>query len=74
MYLNGNWIGKGHADEFSNTASRWETFSFQSTLNLQNGDEIWLQIDGMSIAGAYLYGDFFTQFSGYLLEEKIAVV
>ena len=35
MYLNGNWIGSGMADEVT-TADQYETFSFQST-RLLNG-------------------------------------
>ena len=71
MYLNGSEIAMGVADEVS-TGDQWETLSFQSTLNLQKGDEIWLQIVNLS-TGAYLVGRYFTFFSGHLLEEKIAV-
>ena len=72
MYLNGNFVGSGWADEVG-TIGQYETFSFQSTFNLQTGDEIWLQIDQMS-TGTYLFGYQYTHFSGYLLEEKLAVV
>ena len=47
MYLNGVEIGNGQADEVD-TVFQWETFSFQSTLNLKKGDEIWLEIFEMS--------------------------
>ena len=70
MYLNGNEIGSGVADE-DNTSIQYETFSFQSALNLKAGDEIWLEIAGMS-TGSYLRSGKI-HFSGYLLEEKIAV-
>ena len=70
MSLNSNSIGWGWADEVSN-ATEMETFSFQSTFNLVAGDQIWLEIAYIS-AGAYLRGVFYTQFSGYLLEENIA--
>ena len=43
VYLNGNWIGAGWADEVG-TANQYETLSWQSTMNLKNGDEIWLEI------------------------------
>ena len=46
-YLNGVEIGNGQADEVD-TVFQWETFSFQSTLNLKKGDEIWLEIFEMS--------------------------
>ena len=66
MYLNGNSIGGGHADEVGTT-----TFSFQSTLELKKEDKIWLEIFDMS-TGSYLHGSSSTHFSGSLLEEKIA--
>ena len=72
MYLNGNLIGKGYADE-DNTTGQWEMLSFQSTLNLRKGDGIWLQIGDMS-TGTNLFGSYYTHFSDYLLEENIAVV
>ena len=71
MYLNGVEIGNGLADEVG-TAVQFETSSWQSTVNLQKGDQIWLQISYMS-TGAYLHGNSHTQFSGCLLEEKIAI-
>ena len=39
MYLNGKVLARGNYDEVGN-AEQWETFSFQSTLNLQKGDEL----------------------------------
>ena len=64
MYFKGsNRIGSGVTDGQS------ESFSFPSTLNLQKGDELWLQIDSMSV-GAHLYGYRYIQFSGWLLEEN----
>ena len=42
-----NWIGGGVGDEVG-TAQQFETFSFQWTLNLQEGDEIWLKISLVS--------------------------
>ena len=71
MFLNGNGNGIGRAYE-NGTALQYETFSFQSTLNLVAGDEIWLEISYMS-TGAYLMGGLFTQFSGHLLEQKIKI-
>ena len=71
MYLNGNWIGSGSTDE--GTAGQdetTETFSFQSTLDLQKGDQIWLEISHKT-TGASLRGFKYTHFSGHLLEEKI---
>ena len=70
MHLNGNWIESGLADE-AGTADQYETLSFQSTLNLKKGDEIWLEISHMSTR-AYLRGTYFTHFSGFLLEENLS--
>ena len=47
-------------------------FFQRSTLNLQKGDEILLETYYIS-TGAYLWGNHYTYFSGYLLEEKITV-
>ena len=69
MYLNGNRISAGRADN-GGANGQSETVSFHSTLNLQNGDQIWLEISQMS-TGTYLTGALYTQFSGYLLEENI---
>ena len=65
-------LARGNYDEVG-TAGQWKTFSFQSTLNLQKGDELWLEIYSRSTAEAYLNGAYYTQFSGYLLEENFAV-
>ena len=74
MYWNGNGVGVGYADETgSTTANQYETFSFQSTFNLQKGDDIWLAIDADMSTGAHLFGGGYTHFSGYLLEEKIVL-
>ena len=69
MYLNGNQISAGRADHCGANGQS-DTFSFHSTLNLQNEDQIWLEISQMS-TGTYLTGALYTQFSGYLLEENI---
>ena len=70
MYLNGNFIGRGVGDE-AGTAAQRDTFSIQSTRNIQRGDQIWFAISSMS-TGTYLWGSLYTQFSGYLLEENIS--
>ena len=70
MYLNGNLIGRGSADEYANI-QQLETFSFQSTLNSQKGDQIWLRIYESSRAGASLAASWFTHVSGFLLEENM---
>ena len=62
----------GRADDVG-TDGQYETTSWQSTFNLAAGDQIWLEIYSLS-KGVYLYGNYQTHFSGYLMEEKIAVV
>ena len=71
MYLDGSNIARGNADEIG-TAYQYETFSLQSKLNLQKGDQIWIQIESMS-TGVYLDGLYYTHFSGHLLEESFAI-
>lgn len=70
MYKNGNLIARSHSDEIS-AANQYETLSLQSTLNLNKGDQIWLEIDSL-ISGATLHGYLFNQFNGFLLEEDIS--
>ena len=53
------------------TGTKYETLSLQSTLNLQNGDQIWFQFDYFS-PGSFLFGSRFTHFNGFLLEEEIS--
>ena len=47
MYLNGSNFAKGYADAVG-THAQYETFSWQSTLNVKAGDQIWIEIDRMS--------------------------
>lgn len=70
LRLNGNSIGFGYSDDLGN---EYETFSIQSTLNLQAGDKIWLEISQQS-TGACLsdHTNHFTHFIGWLLEENIS--
>ena len=91
-YLNRQWnrVGGGRADAIRSMIegtkvpnSQHETLSFESTLNLKKGDEIWLEV-GDKLSDAYLYdplslpfvphgGGYDNQFIGYLLEENIAL-
>ncbi|EFX87180.1 C1q and tumor necrosis factor-related protein 2 [Daphnia pulex] len=78
LFLNGNSIGRGHADEMTNNlqiGDQYETFTLQSTLNLQAGNQIWLQMFGSS-SGALLTGSYassyVTTFTGLLLQEEIS--
>ncbi|EFX89078.1 hypothetical protein DAPPUDRAFT_310805 [Daphnia pulex] len=67
LFKNDAAIGKSYC---VGSGTTYETTSLQSTLNLQNGDQIWLIIDDIT-SGAFLYGDYHTHFNGFLLEEEI---
>jgi hypothetical protein len=69
LFKNGGFIGSCTADE-TGAGEKYETTSLQSTLNLQNGDQIWLIIDDM-VLGALLHGGGRAHFNGFLLEEEI---
>jgi hypothetical protein len=69
IVLNGIRIGGSCSDETSNGA-QYETYSLQSTLNLQAGDQIWWEIGGMT-PGFTIYHDGWNHFTGFLLEEEI---
>ncbi|XP_057365992.1 uncharacterized protein LOC130686840 [Daphnia carinata] len=73
LYVNGGRIGLAHAfsDELAAEGGQHETFSLSSTLNLQAGDQIWLEIFGMS-PGAYMNGNGYTHFNGWLLQENLS--
>ncbi len=70
LFFNGVVIGSGFSDEIG-TGNKYETLSLQSTLNLQNGDQIWLEIENIS-PGNYLAGAGYTHFNGFLLEEEVS--
>ena len=71
MHWNGLIVGRGYSDEISDDGKN-ESFSFQWTLSLKTGDEIWLEIISIS-PGVYLIGDYETYFSDFLLEENIVM-
>lgn len=74
LYLNGNEIGKGYSVEIS-TASQLKPYSLQSTLNLEAGDQVWVQIHRLGDPkGVYLFDDaaHYTHFNGWLLQENIS--
>jgi hypothetical protein len=69
LYKNGNVIARGYSDE---AISQRDGFSsLQSTLDLRSGDQIWLEITSKS-SGAFLWGNLYTHFNGFLLEEDIS--
>ncbi len=75
LLLNGVAVGLGTTDEANTTAddSQLTPFTFHSTLYLNSGDTIWLQIKHMT-PGAYLYDTQnwqSTHFTGWILEEEL---
>ena len=70
LLLNGNKVGRAECNDYTGKVE-WETLSFQSTLHLQSGDKIWLQIVAIA-TGVILQGSDFTHFTGWLLQEDIS--
>ncbi len=70
LYKNGDPTALSSSDEIS-TAAQYETLSLQSTLNLNKGDQIWLEIYSMT-PGTNLNGYGYDHFNGFLLEEDIS--
>ena len=70
LYLNGGQIGSGYVDE-TNTPGQDSPLTFQSTMNLKKGDQVWVAI--WSKTGAYLVdnGSHHTHFTGFMLQEEI---
>lgn len=66
---NGDVIARSEGDSKQDKGES-ATYSIQSTLPLNVGDQIWLEMNGDD---AYLFDDseHFTQFTGFLLEEDI---
>jgi hypothetical protein len=73
LCVNGIHIGRSLADD-SSSSQLYETFSLQSTLSLQAGDLVWIEISTQSSTGVYLYDDgtHYTNFNGWLLQEHIS--
>jgi hypothetical protein len=69
IMLNGNRIGGGSSEDVTNVF-KWDTYSLQSTLNLQAGDQIWWQIGSMSPGFSIHHGGW-NHFTGFLMEEEI---
>jgi hypothetical protein len=72
LYLNGNLIGSSFVNENNGAVDQLSPMSFQSTLNLEKGDRVWVDI-AYSGSSSYLYDDHrhFTHFTGSMLEEEI---
>jgi hypothetical protein len=69
--VNGNRIGSGYVEEANTIDNQRTPLTFQSTLNLNKGDRLWLEISIKS--GVRMFDDsgHHTHFTGFLLEEEI---
>ncbi|XP_057369275.1 uncharacterized protein LOC132087703 [Daphnia carinata] len=73
LYMNGDLIGLGWFEQAYVDMHQYSPLSLQSTLNLQPGDEVWLQIYGLSSGVLLSDGTgHYTDFTGWMLEEDIS--
>ena len=71
LYLNGGLIGAGE-DEETNTVDYQNTqVTLQSTLQLNKGDQVWMQITWMISGGYLMDAGYLTHFTGFVLKEEI---
>lgn len=70
LMVNGDQIGRTAVH--SHDDNSYYLHSLHSTLELRAGDEVWINIPYLS-SGASLHDDFqrYTQFTGFLLQEKL---
>ncbi len=71
LVKNGSRIANTNSDTTS-PGGQYETFSLQSTLQLQVGDQIWVDIS-LKAAGAHFHGNSYTHFTGWLLQEDVSL-
>jgi hypothetical protein len=74
LYLNGNYMGWGFVEEYQTFNGQETPLTLQSTLSLQKGDQIWLEIKFISTGVSLVdNNDIFqgTHFTGYILEEEL---
>ena len=71
FYLNGNRIATSLVQE-TNTVGHHSPLTLQLTLNLKDGDEIWVEIFDVT-SGVHFHDDSShrTHFTGFILEEEI---
>jgi hypothetical protein len=72
FYLNGSYLSTAEVAE-ANTPGHSSTLTMQSTLNMQRGDQIWLQIWSIS-PGVRLWDSNYhhNHFTGFLLHEEMS--
>jgi hypothetical protein len=75
LYLNGNRIGSSNVYEANTPVDQRNPLTLQSTLNLEKGDQVWVQIyyNNSTDSSSSLSDDsrYLTHFMGYMLEEEI---
>jgi hypothetical protein len=76
LRLNGEIIGGSNVVEKNGPIHQSSPMSFQLTLNLKMFDRLWVEIDYLNGSDSYLYADdnYFTHFTGFMLEEEIAAL
>jgi hypothetical protein len=70
LMKNGNMVGVAECN--SGTAGNWETLSFQLTIQLKAGDQVWTQITEINNAVLHEDGRHFVHFNGYMLQEELS--
>ena len=73
LYLNGGFIGTARTEDTNTYNNQWSPLSsLQSILNVNSGDQVWLEITDIS-PGAYLVDSPWdtTHFTGFMLQEEI---
>ncbi len=72
LYLNGNLIGRSYVYEDRGVNRKHSLLTFQSTLNLKKGDQVWVQIK-FNGSSSHLFDsvNHYTHFTGFMLEEEI---
>ena len=72
LYLNGNYIGLSFVEEYQTVNPQETPLTMQSTLKLNKGDQVWMQIKYIS-TGVRLFSDssYWTHFTGHILGEEI---
>jgi hypothetical protein len=75
LYLNRNRIGSSNVYEANTPVDQRNPLTLQSTLNLEKGDQVWVQIyyNNSTGSSSSLSDDsrYLTHFMGFMLEEEI---
>ena len=72
LMKNGNMVGVAECFSTQGTAGNWETLSFQLTIPLKAGDQVWTQIIEIGNAVLHDEGRHFVHFNGYMLQEELS--